>query len=94
MTQLRAVKLGKPFVEAAQFALPFSFGHERPRTDDEHGLNIASSLKLAQDEACLDGLAHAHTVGDQQARAVGPNETQHGPELVGDEVHPRGVERR
>ena len=88
-----AIDVRELFVETLQLFHPLAFGNQRLGADDQHRLELAPSLQLFQDEARLDGLANTDLVCNQQSRTIRLNQLQHGPELIGDEVDPRCVQR-
>ena len=80
-------------IKAFHLTFPFTLSHQWTGTNDENGFDFPPSLQLPQNQAGLNGLADADAIGDQQSRTVGPDESQHGPELVGNEVNASRVER-
>jgi hypothetical protein len=46
--------------------------HEGRRADHEHPVGLLPGVELGPHEACLDGLAEADLVGDEQASAARP----------------------
>ena len=78
--------MGKTLFKALHLILPFSFSNQRTRADNEYGTYLASCLKFAQDEASLNGLTHANTIGNKQTRTIRSDKTQHGSELIGNKV--------
>ena len=73
--------------------MPLLLDDQRLGTDDQDRAQRPARLELAQQQSRLDRLADADFVGDEKARAVGPDELQDRAELVGDEVDAAGLQR-
>ena len=61
------------------------------RRHDQDPVGTAASNKLRHHQACLDRLAQAHTVGEQQPWAAHPQGTHHRHQLVRRDVEPPGL---
>jgi len=92
VSQSAAVQMGEPLVKASHLKLPLALSHQWAGAYDEDGLDLPPSLQFPQNQAGFDSLADAHTIGDQQSRAVRTDESEHWTELVGNEINTSRVE--
>jgi len=90
---LRVCHLLPRVQDVRQFLLPLVA--EVRRTEDGDAANFAPGQEFARDEQRLNGLAHAHVVGDEEADGVEAEGHEEGDELVGaraDGDAPQGAE--
>ena len=92
VAQRRAVKGNEILVETAHLVLPFLFDDECLRAHDQHAAQLTPRVEFAENKPGFDGLAHADFIGNQQSRAVSPEQPQDWTVLVRNVIDPPLVE--
>src|SRR5262245_31612871 len=88
MPEQWAVERDEVFIEAFHLKEPLALCHKRLGTDDQYRGKIHPCPKLFNNQSCFNSLAYADLISDQQPGAVGMDEPERRPVLIGYKLNP------